>query len=464
MNTSLAIVTVTASGQPVSGAICYLQSPELPNGFLFAITNNDGYAIWPEVQMPFDGTLQIAGAAKFYQQNDVKVSGANVTLRCGPSPSNPQDIILPAVVPFKSGSVLPAPPSRDELCGVNCPFQGLTFQSATYGPMPMFDPAIAWPDFATDHESMFDAKIAAKGTHFNIAVSSQYDQDPARNVYAGKVGRDFTQDLGALRELIIEIICAGADRGIPTGFKILLAMAGDGMSVNDDPQPGQYNDPVGWTYGYQWLMRNFDRVWSALEGANGEGPDLTPWIVPMPGYDGVVPGWQPWQLVSEYARMVRQRIGAAAASGIELSAGYKTPSGEGNYFATEDGKTFDTILQEYPYPMGPPDLIPANLLAPPPGHNWNTMPPLTNEQRSPWDQVWQITGAMVQPFNRPADMPSNDYPGGIPFDLAGGTPRGPFFYIKWEFDTFGWVRKLCTVDQVQAHRNALTALGGDYVG
>ncbi len=442
--TALAIVAVSGPNAPVSGCICYLQSPTLPGGFLFAITNNDGYALWPAVPMPFTGTLEIAGAAKFYQQA-VSVSGSNVTLRCGPSTSNPQDIQLPAVVPFKQGSALPAPPSRDQLCGVKCSFQGLTVVTEQYGTLPWFEPALGWLALQSDRNAVYDVKAAAGDTHVNIALSGSYNEP--HQAYADIPGRDFSNDLSALRALITEAICAGAARGVPNGFRILLALAGDGMSP----------DPVGLTYGFDWLMQNFARVWQSLKS---DGPDLTPWILPMPGYDGVVPAWQPFTCVNAYVQMARGVVGPDAALALELSAGYNSWSGEANDWDTPDGQMFDVILSEFPYPMGPPTLIPSNLLD---GRNWKPMPPLTNEDRAPWDQVWQIAGALISPFNRPADMPDNDYPGGVPYRLSGGTPRGPFYYIAFEYDTYGWVRG-CPLSQVQEHRSALKALGCQWVG
>lgn len=446
MNTAVAIVTADAGGTPVSGVIAYLV---LPSGFLFAITNTDGYAVWPSVPVPFSGNLQLAGGAQWYGGPSGQAlaipNGQNITIRVGPTPSNLQDVLLPPCVRFKGGSTLPAPPSRAQLCGVRCSFQGLTVETSR-GALPWFEPALGWEAFSADHEDIYDVKYAAGDTHVNIALSSQYDEP--NQAYAGIAGKDFSNDLTALRALIMEIICAGASRGLPNGFLVLLAMAGDGM------QP----DPVGMTYGFDWLMQNFERVWSALRGDTGEGPDLTPWILPMPGYDGVVPGWQPWTCVNEYVRMARAVVGPSAPLAIELAAGYCVWSGEENDWATEDGQMFDVILQEYPYPMQPPNAIPANLLN---AQGWKAT--TTNEQRAPWDQVWQMTGRMVQPYNRPSDQPANDDPGGAPFLLASGTPRGPFFYIKWEFDTYGWVR-WCPLAQVQAHRATLTALGGDFVG
>lgn len=450
--TAVAVVTVTVAGKAVAGTVCYLHSPSLPTGFLFAITNDDGYAVWPSVPVPFSGTLQLSGAAAAYGRNGngepVTVSGSNVTIRVGPSPSNPQDVQLPACVPFKKGSALPAPPSRDVLCGIKCSFQGLTVPTTNYGNMPWFEPALGWDAFQNDHEAVYDAKYAAGDTHVNLAVSSQYDEP--HQAYAGIAGKDYSNNLPALRQLITATICAGASRGLPNGFMILLAMAGDGMGF----------DPAGLTYGFDWLMANFERIYASLRGDNGEGPDLTPWIIPMPGYDGVVPGWQPFTCVNQYVEMARIVVGPNRALGIELSAGYNSWSGEANDWATPDGQMFDVILSEFPYVMGPPQPIPPQYLN---AEGWLPTPPLTPEQRAPWDQVWQIAGALIQPFNRPSNMPVNDYPNGIPYRLGDGTPRGQFFYIAFEYDAYGWVR-YCPIEQVIEHRNYLKALGCQYVG
>lgn len=96
--TALAIVVMDQNGRPIPGTIAYLRD-SAGAGFLFAITNNDGYAVW-SAPLPFTGVVQLAGAAQYYEQSLTNVTGENVTLRVGPSPSNPQDIQLPAAVPF----------------------------------------------------------------------------------------------------------------------------------------------------------------------------------------------------------------------------------------------------------------------------------------------------------------------------------------------------------------------------
>lgn len=104
MLTAVAIVTADASGRPLAGVVAYLRAPSLPGGFLFDITNGDGYAVFNNVPVPFSGTLKLAGAAAPYGTNgngvDVNVSGQSVTLRVGPTPASPQDVQLPACIPF----------------------------------------------------------------------------------------------------------------------------------------------------------------------------------------------------------------------------------------------------------------------------------------------------------------------------------------------------------------------------
>lgn len=105
MLTAIAIVTADATGRVIAGVACYLRAPQLPGGFLYDVTNNDGYAVFNNVPVPFDGVLKLSGAVQAYgdKGNGAQVQvGAeeNVTLRVGPTPSSPQDIQLPACVPF----------------------------------------------------------------------------------------------------------------------------------------------------------------------------------------------------------------------------------------------------------------------------------------------------------------------------------------------------------------------------
>lgn len=425
ITTALAIVAVTASGTPVSGCICYLQSPSLPGGFLFAVTNLDGYALWPAVPMPFAGELQIAGAAQYYQQN-VTVSGSNVTLRCGPSPANPQDVKLPAVVPFKQGSALPAPPSRDQLCGINTSLQGLTYETTQYGPIPAWWYAILNP---ADQAIAIEAHKAAGNTHISIGISEAYKEPGTLWPAALCEGYDFAYDLEAFRNVLRPVICAG--------LLIDLPLAGDGLSVNPDPQHGQYNDPVGNTYGYQWLMNNLARIIQGLQGDGSPEQDLTPYIIFRPGWDGVFYGWgvngevpdQQPDRVRKFGELFRSILPNGALA-IEHTPG-NIPCGEGGSDYAPGGlmTTYDTIMSEF-----------------------NTV----HE-----NSCWQIVARMVPNYVRPSDQPTGDDPN-PPFYLAPGNPRGRYFYVAFEPTIGGvyqWCRGQCTLADVNAVRAYLRGLG-----
>ena len=103
--TALAIEVATDAGMVIPGTICYLVSPSVTSGFLFAITNNDGYAVWNNVPLPFTGKLQLAAAVMPYGPggNGVDITlpdGQNLTLRVGHKNFEPQDLQLPGAVPF----------------------------------------------------------------------------------------------------------------------------------------------------------------------------------------------------------------------------------------------------------------------------------------------------------------------------------------------------------------------------
>jgi hypothetical protein len=100
MNTAVALVALDSAGHPVPGVVALLKSPTVLGGILADITNLDGYMLFDQVPVPFSGVLHMAGGCQFYEQA-VTVAGNNVTLRVGGVASNPQDLVLPACVPFR---------------------------------------------------------------------------------------------------------------------------------------------------------------------------------------------------------------------------------------------------------------------------------------------------------------------------------------------------------------------------
>jgi len=59
----------------------------------------------------------------------------------------------------RAASVLPAPPTRSQLCGIECAFQGLSVETQQYGLMPWFEPALGWLDLEADRQAVYDVKI-----------------------------------------------------------------------------------------------------------------------------------------------------------------------------------------------------------------------------------------------------------------------------------------------------------------
>lgn len=433
--TALAIVTVTSAGAPVSGVIAYLRSPSIDGGFLFAITNPDGYAEWDNVPVPFTGVLELAGAAKWYGDPaninlgyPVSVPpGVNITIRCGPSPHNPQDILCPPVVPFKGGSVLPAIPTRAQVCGVRTSLQGLTYQTVEFGPIPAwFYARLSDDDRAAARQTHKDAL----DTHIPIPISEAYKEPGTLWPEALKQGYDYTQDLDALRAVCTEVICDDLFVDMP--------LAGDGMGDG----PG-YNDPVGNTYGQGWLMTNLARIIAALKGdGTSTKPDLTPYIIFRPGWDAVFYGWgvdgevpdQQPDRVRKFGELFRQLLPNGYLA-IEHTPG-NIPCGEGGGDYAPGGlmTNYDTIMSEF-----------------------NTV----HE-----DSCWQVVARMVQSYVRPPDQPPNDDPN-PPFYLAPGNPRGPYFYVAFEPTKGGvyeWCRGWCTLADVQAVRAYLLGLGCTFTG
>jgi hypothetical protein len=326
----------------------------------------------------------------------------------------------------KGASVFPAIPTRAQVCGLSTSLAGLTYQTTQYGPIP------AWfygKLNAEDRAIARAAHRAAGDTHIPIPISEAYKESGTLWPAALAEGYDWTQDLATMRDILTEAIC--------DGFFIDCPLAGDGMGAGPD-----YNDPVGNTYGQQWLMENLQRIVESLQGKSGEGQDLTPYMIFRPGWDGVFYGWgipgevpdlQPTR-VKDFGALFRSVLPNGYLA-IEHTPG-NIPCGEGgsDYAAGGLMTTYDTILSEF-----------------------NTV----HE-----DSCWQVVARMVPDYHRPPDQPAGDDPH-PPFYLAPGNPRGPYFYVGFEPTKGGvyqWCRGQCSEQDVVDTRNYLKALGCAYTG
>lgn len=322
-------------------------------------------------------------------------------------------------------------PSREAVCGVRHQFQGMSIAlppSSTFDSLMAqywFDPTIAQMTALADRMAVYKAHRDVGDTHILLSLD--------------------TTGLAGLAKIIAiarEAVTIGGLTGV-----ILMCM-GDGH--------GQPNSDPG-ALGQDWLMQNFRGIYLEVLGSN-DGDihnTLAHRTIFVPGFDGVVPDWQPPSSVDRFLLMTRDVIDRAGAGylGLELSAGYcvwgDEHAIEGNNWSTPAGRAVDVILQEGPIAMGPPVPVPAG-------------PPQVE-----WTQVYQIVGRMVQPFTH---VPGQTDDLHAPYLLGGGTPRGPFYYVFWEYDTYQWTLPWrhgsggMSQEQVESHRQAAYAMGCRYVG
>ncbi len=314
------------------------------------------------------------------------------------------------------GGASSAPPTRDQLIAVQTTgMQGLTLDG-----QPFLDWYLTTPDWdAAKRQRAYDLKHAAGDTHCLLALSWNYQEAGA----FAPTGFDGTQDWDRFLAIMDEVIAAG--------FMVSLHLAGDGLSTSG-AAPWRYNDPQGWTYGWQWLMANIPDIRARIGDARAA------FIVWCDGFDGCVPGWagleNDWHRTNEWLERARQVLGPSAVIAIYLSAGYWAWSGETNDYATPDGQNVDVVYYEGPWPWG-----------------------------SNWDQLWQISKRLLDSmYRRPADQPADDDPGTVPGLHT--TPRGLLSEVFLEYDTYGWVRGRVDAATVQQHRDYIRGMGWQHVG
>lgn len=302
-------------------------------------------------------------------------------------------------------------------------FQGITAHTAQYGDFPMFGPETTTLNDA-DLDSYCRDILAAGFTHGEIAVSWQYDEP---GFLVPVPGRDLTNDLPELCRRIARMLVNGL-----TG--VLVFMAGDGRSLPKNPDGTYpYNDPVGHTYGYEWLIENGPRIWRAIMAAG-----LNRSCIAVPGYDGVFPGWdnhpgegpdQMPQRVGHFADVMRA-VDPEMLIFLEHGAGW-LPLGEGHAIPDFGPgglmENYDGVLSEFD----------TNV------HN---------------DAVWQIVPRLnPDGYVRPNDQPAGDDP--HPPMINVPTARGKRYYSRYEYRTIDWTKGRCVKADVDADRAYLQALG-----
>jgi hypothetical protein len=341
---------------------------------------------------------------------------------------------LQAEVGVPPSQPLPPVPTRNQVCAVRCGFQGETVTTREYGTFPVFGPETT--TLADDDLRSYCEQLRSRGwTHGQIAVSWQYAEP---GFLMPVPGRDLSNDLPELARRIAIML--------ESFTAVIVFLAGDGRSAPKNPDGSYpYNDPVGHTYGCEWLMDNLPRIVDGLQhSAHG---DLTPYCLFSPGYDGVFYGWgnsgepdlQP-QRVADFGALFRSLLPAGHLA-IEHTPG-KYPVGDGGADWDANGRmaTFDVLLSEF--------------------NNWPEV----------GGDYWQIVARSVPVYHTPPDQaaaaadPNSPLHAAAvdpnpPYYLKWGSPRGPYFYVPFEYATYPWTRGRISAADVQTARQYFYNLG-----
>ena len=313
---------------------------------------------------------------------------------------------------------MPAVPSRGELLRAPHTFQGLRANCPEYDtrPLPIFDVMIDTVGEACK-QSILDAHEAAGDRVIAIALSHAYLEPGIEAPIS--TGHDWTYDLPGLHAFIRDLITRPRHDG--QHWLVQLHLAGDGGSLSRNSDGSwRYNDPVGWTYGYEFLRDFFPRLADALD-------DLHGYVRFVNGFDGVFYGWDPAQAVA-FAQQFKRRW-PDGTLGIEFNVGH-IPFGEGgdDYLPGGRMSLYDLLLGEFPRPLT-------------------------------GDDVWQIIGRLVFPYRRPPDQPATDDPN-PPFYLR----LWPGVFDCWEWGIYDDVRFHATPADIGRERQQLRAMGCPFTG
>lgn len=403
---NVACVVTEPSGAPVVGARCFSEGIQ-------GYTNQDGYFLLEGIP---------AGRRVIVVSKDGYVTGsADYTA------DHNQDVavtLAPKIVP------LPPPPTRDEILNVHVTFQGLTVDCPPYGSMPAFEAVLAWASPAC-RQGYYAAKHASLAwgdgdTHAIVQLPfgpPLYDE-PNQPYSADRFGAlDWTASGthidGRLADLLHDVVTVG-------GFKsVLLFEGGDA---------GQAGFPIA--------MQQLDLLHDAIRGNNPYG-DFGPFVILLPGWDGVFYGYTPDQ-VAQWGVKCRELF---VYCGIEHQPG-RIPVGEGGGDYVSGGRmsTFDLILAEFDGPQT---------------SAWRQQNPSGTRGDYYGNQIWQIAARMLGPaFRRPADEPANADGGAPPYYLAPGTVRGPYQHCAFEWvGEYAFVRGQQTSADQQVARDYFKSIG-----
>ena len=362
----------------------------------------------------------------------------------GTPPSATPAPLPPLPGPIPGGVVPGTPPTRAQVCGVNLSFQGLTVNTAQFGSLPWFEAALSSFNEA-DRAIIYAAKHAAGDTHavvdisWNYAESGQpYGINDALGVHNIVPPRDLTGDLVTFKALVAEVIA--------NGFIPVIFLAGDSEGAG----PG-YNDPVGWTYGYDWLTAHLPGILGAL-ASGPDGIDLTPWCLFVPGFDSVFYGWEPSNVkFAAFGALFRALLPNGYLGILHQMGKIPIGGGQADYAPGGAMVNWDVLLSQFGR-IG--DAASRNALK-----SANPVDYVGND-------IWQVATRTLGPaYVWPSDEPANADSHPAPWYLVSGNPRGPYFVCAFEWvGLYDFIRGNESAEAVSQDRAYLKSLGYTYTG
>jgi hypothetical protein len=269
-------------GGPVPNAIVQVLHSTTTGVTVIAqgITNHDGYVLFNFVpnNTSVDVFVICAGFVNYFTVIALGDQNQNYNINLTPSFNKP---------------------SRDRIINVKANLCNL-YDAYDH---PIFEPMINWLILNDTilADDWLNRAIAAKSTHYNLAISCNYRNNPVP-------GLDLTHDLGAFSSVIDYVKSKGL---IP-----IVKLAFDGQDF----------DPAGLTYGWNWGMNNVERI------ANGLSKHINS-VLWSTGFDGCFPNWSRDQTI-QMLRKMRAVFGQNAQLDTEFAG---PPSGSWGYIHMGNG-------------------------------------------------------------------------------------------------------------------------------
>jgi hypothetical protein len=318
--------------------------------------------------------------------------------------------------------LFPPVPTRDQVCGVSLSFQGLTVTTNQFGTLPWFEPALCALSDPADRQRVYEAKKSAGDTHCIIEFDEGgflYNEpgQPYQNVQVP----NYESNPASFLSLVEEIILAGL-----TPIVVFNGDNGDAMAD-----------------GYPNALRQLPILVNLL--ASSKFADLNQYVLYGRLWDGVFYGSSPAN-IQAFGTAFRQLLPNGYLA-IEFNVGHiPTGGGPSDYAPNGSMVGYDVIMAEF-----------------------NNGLPRTSDpdpNTNPGASIWTIVDRMVTPFIRPTDMPTGAKwdPDGAPFYLATPSPRGKYYFVAFEFDTYRWVRSQVSASDVSNERAYLKSMGCTFTG